>query len=129
MSIHDETWDKCRFCKQTIKSFHGYYHDNGDCLKFKSWHDYNNRFSASSGSEEFKEKISERTKLKESMVRDPEKVEALIKAALQMPRGTPSPGGCGTEHHYTLKAYQVWELDRALIDLGFPYVKDNHIIL
>jgi hypothetical protein len=44
MSIHDETWDKCRFCKQTIKSFHGYYHDNGNCLKYKSWHDYNKKF-------------------------------------------------------------------------------------
>lgn len=32
MSVHDETWDKCPYCKQTIKSYHGRTHDNGKCL-------------------------------------------------------------------------------------------------
>jgi hypothetical protein len=37
----DETWDKCKFCKQTIKTFHGSYHDDGGCQKYASWHEYN----------------------------------------------------------------------------------------
>ena len=133
MSVNDETWDKCRFCKETIKTFHGNYHDDGGCQKYSSWHEYNNRFSVLPPTDfpklikEFEEKIAERAKLKESSVRDPAKVEALIQAALKMPRGTPAPGGCGTDHQYTLKAYQVWALDAALIALGFPYVKDNHV--
>jgi len=41
MSVHDETWDKCPKCKQTIKTFHGNYHDDGGCEKYDSWHEYN----------------------------------------------------------------------------------------
>lgn len=41
MSIHDETWDKCPKCKNTIKSWHGEFHNSGGCLNFaeyNSWH-------------------------------------------------------------------------------------------
>jgi len=40
MSIHDETWDKCPKCKQTIKTWHSDYH-NGYCLKY-SYDEYIN---------------------------------------------------------------------------------------
>lgn len=44
MSIHDETWDKCRWCKQTVKTWHGDFHDLKICLIYPNWNDYNRRF-------------------------------------------------------------------------------------
>ena len=41
MSIHDETWDKCPKCRQTIKSWNFEFHDSGECLNFDSWYIYN----------------------------------------------------------------------------------------
>jgi len=31
MSIHDETWDKCEFCGETLKTFNKSYHGYGKC--------------------------------------------------------------------------------------------------
>jgi hypothetical protein len=31
MSVHDETWDRCKHCKQVVKTWHGNYHENGHC--------------------------------------------------------------------------------------------------
>jgi hypothetical protein len=40
MSIHDETWDKCPKCKQTIKTWHGDFHNSGGCLDYVSFHNW-----------------------------------------------------------------------------------------
>jgi len=44
MSVHDETWDKCSKCNQTIKTFHGDYHDSGACSLYKTWYEWNDTF-------------------------------------------------------------------------------------
>lgn len=41
MSVHDETWDKCPKCGQTIKSWHGEYHSKGFCMNF-TFEEYEN---------------------------------------------------------------------------------------
>lgn len=41
MSVHDETWDKCPKCKQTIKTWHGDFHYSGECIKWDSWFVWN----------------------------------------------------------------------------------------
>jgi hypothetical protein len=46
MSIHDETWDKCPKCKQSIKTWHGSYHDSDACQVYKSCHDWIDSFTA-----------------------------------------------------------------------------------
>lgn len=32
MSVHDETWDRCKKCGGVVKSWHGDRHDSGQCL-------------------------------------------------------------------------------------------------
>ena len=32
MSIHDETWDKCKYCHKIKRSWDGNIHNNGDCM-------------------------------------------------------------------------------------------------
>lgn len=34
VSVHDETWDRCKYCGQTIKSFDGKKHDNCNKKEF-----------------------------------------------------------------------------------------------
>lgn len=43
MSIHDETWDKCETCGETLKTFNYYNHGLGKCNKkeLKSLEDAN----------------------------------------------------------------------------------------
>ncbi len=38
----------------------------------------------------------------------------LYLAGARMPRHTPAPGGCATEHQYPLTAGQVWMFDKAM---------------
>lgn len=40
MSIHDETWDKCNKCGQTVKTWHGDYHISGGCLNHVNFHSW-----------------------------------------------------------------------------------------
>jgi hypothetical protein len=42
--------------------------------------------------------------------------EKVIKAARNMPRQTPKPGGCSTVHDFQIEAGTVWALDKALTE-------------
>ena len=41
MSVHDETWDKCPYCKGVIKTWHGdSFHETAACTQFEKYMDW-----------------------------------------------------------------------------------------
>lgn len=48
------------------------------------------------------------------VLKENERLSAVVEAARFMPRSTPAPGTAHTVHDFVIPAWAVWDLDRAL---------------